>query len=315
MVDKKKAAIAGGLCLAGLITAYAVHRAIAKPPIPSGYGRVECKAYTDTVEVSATVEISGVGTYRTPFTVDLKPGTYTFKATYDTQTETQTVVVVEGEVKTVTFTFALPPISPPVGIPVAIRSLGAITVKSNVGAWITGSPCVDQHIHVGYFGNSWEPNTISYATIYFQVIDAAGRGVPDVPVAMWTDKPPDPSKYKGIIQLDGEIHTFNNPLVKKTDDAGIVWANVSYLYGLDDKFKTLCDDAGLRFQIVYCPLPMPSWPLVPHDCLGLGALVAVINKWGEKETLPQLNRVYAQVPGTTLYTFEYATCLFYVRWL
>lgn len=248
----QKAAIAGGLCLAGLVTAYVAYKVVSKPP---------------TLPPTP------------PPTPPPSPPT------------------------------------PPVGIPVAIRSLGAVTVKSNVGAWITGTPCWNQHVHVGYFGNNWEFNNVSYVTIYFQVVDAAGKGVPDVPVALWTDKPPDPSKYKGIVQLDGRVYVFDNPLVKKTDNRGLVWANVFYLYGLDDKFKTLCDDAGLRFQLINCALPIPSWPIIPYDCFEVGPLNAVVNKWGEKETFPQLNRIYAQVPGTTLYTFEYATCVFYARWI
>jgi hypothetical protein len=209
-------------------------------------------------------------------------------------------------------------------LPAGIKSLGSVTVLSNVAAWITGTPCVDQHIHVAHANNNWQTGKVASYPLKFQVFDAYGNGIPNVDVALWTDHPPDSGRYRGLTLLDGEIHTANTPLIKKTDTNGVVSVDVGYLYGLDDRFESLCKDAGLGFQIAYCPLPVPSWPMVPYECCGIGSLVAVINHWGECETGKsgceglggfQLNRVYAQVVGTALSTMEWAYCGFRVKWV
>jgi hypothetical protein len=214
--------------------------------------------------------------------------------------------------------------TPPPALPAGIKSLGSVTVLSNVAAWISGTPCIDQHIHVAHVGNNWEGGKVASYPLKFQVFDAYSKGIPNVDVALWTDAPPDTGRYRGTTLLDGTIHTSNNPLIKKTDAYGVVSAEVGYLYGLNDRFETLCNDAGLRFQIAYCPIPAPSWPMVPRECLGIGTLSAVVNHWGECETGKsgceglgsfQLNRVYAQVVGTALATAEWAYCGFRVKWV
>mgnify|MGYP001626211181 CR=1 FL=1 len=213
---------------------------------------------------------------------------------------------------------------PPPAAPAGIKSLGPVTVISNVATWLTGTPCIDQHIHVAHVGNNWERDKVASYPLKFQVFDAYGNGIPNVDVALWTDPPPDTGRYRGITLLDGSVHTLDSPLIKKTGGDGVVSVDVGYLYGLNDSFKTLCEDAGLRFQIASCIMPIPSWPIVPRDCYGLGPLIALINRWGECETGRsgcealgnfQLNRVYAQVFGTTYATAEWAYCGFHVKWV
>jgi hypothetical protein len=215
---------------------------------------------------------------------------------------------------------------PPPTAPVGIKSLGSVTVVSNVGAWITGTPCWDQHINVYYFGNNWESGKFASYPLKFQVFDAGGNGVPNVDVALWTETPPDSGRYRGTTLLDGDVHTINKPLVKKTDGNGVVSVDVSYLYGLDDHFKTLCSDAGVEFQVGTCfPLPVPSgvWEPAWH-CKSLMADIAVFWTRGECETGRSgcermgdwtRNRVYARIVGTALETAELAYCGFHVKWV
>jgi len=207
--------------------------------------------------------------------------------------------------------------------PVAIQSLGSIYVKSNIGAWFTGTPGIDQCCHVSHCDESWNPNGMVKEPIKFKVVDATGRGVPNVDVALWTEPPPDGSRYAGVMLLDGEVHTSVNPLIKKTDETGVVYADVSYGYGLNDKFKTICVDAGVGFQYGTAILPCVSWAYA-EDGLCLWPLMYVCWVSGDCETQKagcermgswQINRVYAQVVGTTIGTVEIAYCGFHVKWI
>lgn len=84
----------------------------APPPPPPTKGTLKVYAYADGEEVTASVVVLDVGTYETPFSLDLDPGTYTLKATYDTQTDTKTATIEEGETTVVVFHFSLAPVWP-----------------------------------------------------------------------------------------------------------------------------------------------------------------------------------------------------------
>jgi len=85
---------------------YATYTPTAAPP----QGTLEVHAYEDSVEVGASVEVVGVGTYTTPFTIPLNVGFYTLNATYGVHpTQTQTVEILEGQTTIVDFNFVLPP--------------------------------------------------------------------------------------------------------------------------------------------------------------------------------------------------------------
>ena len=75
-------------------------------------GRLEVHAYCDAREVAAEVEVSGVGTYTTPFTVELKPGSYDLTAKYMWQVQRKSVTVRAGEATRVDFVFAIAPTVP-----------------------------------------------------------------------------------------------------------------------------------------------------------------------------------------------------------
>jgi len=78
-------------------------------PIPPGKGVLECHAHVDGEVASATVAVAGVGSYTTPFSLELEPGNYTLNATYSGQSQTKTATIVEGETVTVEFQFTKPP--------------------------------------------------------------------------------------------------------------------------------------------------------------------------------------------------------------
>ena len=77
--------------------------------IPPGKGLLECHAYMDTEEVKATVEVVGIGTFLTPLLLELNPGSYTLRVTYQTQTQERTTTITEGITTREDFTFAAVP--------------------------------------------------------------------------------------------------------------------------------------------------------------------------------------------------------------
>jgi hypothetical protein len=186
-------------------------------------------------------------------------------------------------------------------------------------------------IRVKYFNEDWSREGLCTATIRFQVVDAANKGVPGVDVWLYTDPMPDGSRYRGYLYLDGGLYTAERPLTKKTDDNGVVSAVLTYKYGLDDGFETLCRDTGMQFKIAAClytqPLPWPEWgPYTPRD----GAKVYlegyewmpvyVKDRWGGGESpVTAVDRVHCQIaetaPTGATYTSELVYCKFRTRWL
>jgi hypothetical protein len=83
-------------------------------PITPGKGVLECHAYIDTQEIAASVEIVGVGTYTTPFSIELDAGNYILNATYEKQMQTKTATITEGTTTRIDFKFTAPaPPTPP----------------------------------------------------------------------------------------------------------------------------------------------------------------------------------------------------------
>lgn len=91
----------------------ATYEYVAPPPPPPGKGKLDVHALLGPTEVIAQVEIVGVGNYTTPFTVDLDPGTYTLKTTYQEKETTQTATVTEGQTTRVDLQFEAPVITFP----------------------------------------------------------------------------------------------------------------------------------------------------------------------------------------------------------
>jgi hypothetical protein len=211
------------------------------------------------------------------------------------------------------------PPSPYPSIPALVISLGTVSLTTNVGAWVEGRPCIDQVVRVRYRTADWGSEGITKSTIYFQVLDSAGRGVPDVEVEMWSDAPTD--KYFTTVELDGAPRTFEKPLVKRTDSRGVAWANISCSYGLDDGFETLCRDAGMWLRKWSCLIIYPGYVLTPRDGLQVCERYPIFipyfvaDKGGGGESQPVVRKVYCRVRGTALLTFETIACRFCARWL
>ena len=95
-----------------------------------GEGWLDVHAYADErigrVEVKAKVEVVGVGTYETPFTIKVPAGTYTLNASYNKQKQSKTAVVEADKTTRVEFEFVAPVVPIPwlqILLPVAFGSV------------------------------------------------------------------------------------------------------------------------------------------------------------------------------------------------
>jgi hypothetical protein len=97
-----------------------------------GEGWLDVHAYADErigrAEVKATVEVVGVGTYETPFTIKVAAGTYTLNASYRDQKQTKTATVEADKTTRVEFTFKMPAVPIPWTIIVAPIAFGAAVI-------------------------------------------------------------------------------------------------------------------------------------------------------------------------------------------
>lgn len=99
-----------------------------------GEGWLDVHAYADErigrVEVKAKVEVVGVGTYETPFTIKVPAGTYTLNASYNKQKQSKTAVVEADKTTRVEFEFAAPIVSIPWAMIAAPITFGLATLAS-----------------------------------------------------------------------------------------------------------------------------------------------------------------------------------------
>jgi len=214
---------------------------------------------------------------------------------------------------------------PPAGAPANIIPMGRIQVWQNVAV----SPAqlgYTGKISIKHYKDDWSEEGYSRVPIQFQVVDAGGIGVPNIDVAVFSEKPPDDSRYKGIVVIDGVPHTSENPLIVKTDENGVATAHIGYAYGLKDNFRQLVEDAGVgaTAQCLTYPVGFPV-----YDGVGVCDVCGVVPCFGLVEwhgecypgktgcNMPPAyaNKIYANVVGTALTTFEVADCSFYIKWV
>jgi len=211
---------------------------------------------------------------------------------------------------------------PPASYPTHLQSLGSIHVVSNVGAWLTGTPGVNQCCHVAHCDENWNKNALVHVPIRFKALDAAERPVPNVDVLIWTDPMPDGGRYRGTVLLNDEYHPPEFPLVVKTDNDGVATAYVSYVYGLGDGFKQLAKDAGVGFQYGALIIPCAEWAYARDGlCLWPGMYVCWVS--GDCETGLagcermgdwQRNLIHAKAIGVPEIA-EIAYCGFHMKWI
>jgi len=103
-------------------------------PPPPGKGTLYCRAFANSDEVAASVEVVGVGTYTTPFSLDLNPATYTVKASYQGQPKQTPATVYEGKITEVSFSFVktAPPGIDWTPLILAAGVIGAVIVISQI---------------------------------------------------------------------------------------------------------------------------------------------------------------------------------------
>ncbi len=73
-----------------------------------GTGTLDCHAYADATEVSANVLVTGVGSYKTPFKIELQSGSYHLIAEYADQKLEKDVTITTGLTTRVDFLFTKP---------------------------------------------------------------------------------------------------------------------------------------------------------------------------------------------------------------
>ena len=109
----------------------ATYEYVAPPPPPPEKGRLEVHAFQNTTEIVVQVEVVGVGTFNTPFSQDVNPGTYILNMTYQDKTQTKTVTVTSTQTFRVDFQ-----VSPSVSTAgLAIPAIIAIIVIGGAGLY------------------------------------------------------------------------------------------------------------------------------------------------------------------------------------
>lgn len=76
---------------------------------PPNQGKLEVHSFLKSTEVVTQVEIVGMDSYDTPFSIDLDPNEYTLKCTIQNETKIETVTIEAGKKKRVDFIFSPTP--------------------------------------------------------------------------------------------------------------------------------------------------------------------------------------------------------------
>lgn len=145
---------------------------------------------------------------------------------------------------------------PPVGTPTQIQAIDLQTIvwgyygcKLTVGLLniltsVQVNTC-DQNWHFGNY--VWNQN------IRFKVIDANGKGVSGVKVALYPSLAPDNSKYMGYLALGNQMATQQYPLMLISGSDGTVKVNLAYFCDTSsiNQPGKLPYDAGLYYTVFF----------------------------------------------------------------
>jgi len=130
---------------------------------------------------------------------------------------------------------------------------------------------------------------------YFRVVDAAGKGVPEVPVLVWST--PTRDDQGGIFYINGRERTSENPLRVITNNEGRIKLWFEYretektLEILDEKHDFKCCDPV--FYEVY-------FDLKPEDCCPPFGFLATVPCWKRSptaDTEPRSYIVHVEIEG------------------
>jgi hypothetical protein len=77
-------------------------------------------SFLEDTEIIAQVQIKGIGTYDTPFTLELNPGQYTLSSSYQTQQQTKVATLTSGQTTNIVFNFSPTPQAAPLIAPVIV---------------------------------------------------------------------------------------------------------------------------------------------------------------------------------------------------
>lgn len=202
---------------------------------------------------------------------------------------------------------------PPPSAPYAIQPLGgSATAWGFYGCRLklgTLGNIIDTQVHNCDQNWTWD-NWAQYQA-QFKVIDATGKGVPNVLVTLYPDMFPDNGNNVGLIgylALNLWPHTNSDPLQLTTDENGIVTFSMTYVYGiLDDHFLKLCKAAQLYVDTISVFIPLSY---TPFDGAGQnGEYQGILTKKGGEGITNDhpstmgyfaLNSVHAIISGTSI---------------
>ena len=209
----------------------------------------------------------------------------------------------------------------PPSYPVAITTVGSVQVLGYYGCQVTlGALNAITNVSVHNCDQNWAWDQWATYPLTFKVIDASGKGVPNITVQLYPDLFPDPGKYTGYLALNGQMITSSNPLTLTSDQNGLVTVNLTYTYGLTDHLLLLSQDAGLYLWGIVAIYP---FPIEVQDGAGIPFGCIFVEKGGEGITGQtaamgsfMLNTVRAQIVGTSIPAAQgLAYCGFHVKML
>jgi hypothetical protein len=95
---------------------------------------------------------------------------------------------------------------------------------------------------------------------------------------------------------------------------------LSYLYGLDDRYKTICGDLGIGYWISYTGIIIPyhcTCPSCAYDCQREPWWLGIpYGQHGGGETYPYLNYVGAEIVGAAKPpAYSQVKCKFNLQWV
>jgi hypothetical protein len=119
-------------------------------------GTLECHAYEDSKQVEASVTVTDVGTYTTPFTLELNPGSYSLTCTYLGKTQSKTVTIESEKWTLAEFKFAVTPPPAPIQTSLTIQAPKSVmvnesfTVSGELTRVDTGEGIPNQPVNIYY---------------------------------------------------------------------------------------------------------------------------------------------------------------------